>query len=239
MTDLLNFKDILIHAFTSNGFCPSEVQLSKFIKYYENLSTANKLMNLTTITEPSDVIYKHFLDSIIPAKHIPLGSNVADIGSGAGFPGIPLKIMSPDLSITLIESTKKKANFIQSIIDDLNLTDCIVVPDRAEAIGRDEKYRGSFDIVTARALAPLNVLLEYAMPLLKIGGSFISYKGPNYTDEITDAASAAKALGAEFIIAEERSLLDASRLIIIYKKIKEIGSKYPRNTSQIVKKPLS
>jgi len=234
----LSFEEELKNAFAPCGFQPSKRQIDNFFEYYTFLDETNKKINLTAITNLTDVIYKHFLDSVIPAKHIPLCSSVADIGSGAGFPGIPLRIMREDLNMTLVESTKKKATFLSSAIDKLNLSKATVVPDRIEVLGKNDIYREKFDIVLARALAPLNVLLEYALPLLKPGGKFIAYKGPNYIEELKAGNVVAEILGGTFIKAEEYSLSDASRVIVMYEKTKTTPKKYPRETKLILKKPL-
>jgi 16S rRNA (guanine527-N7)-methyltransferase len=235
----LSFKEELKKAFAPCGFQPSSLQIDSFFKYYNFLNETNKKINLTAITNVTDVIYKHFLDSVIPAKYIPLCSSVVDIGSGAGFPGIPLKIMREDLYITLVESIKKKATFLNSAIDLLSLNKVTVIPERIEVLGQNDIHREKFDIVLARALAPLNVLLEYALPLLKLGGKFIAYKGPNYIEEFTAGSKAAETLGATFIKAEEYPLSDASRVILIYEKTSGTPEMYPRDTKLILKKPLA
>ena len=173
----------------------TEEQLSKFEKYYDLLVFYNKQFNITTITEKREVYVKHFIDSILGVDKL-CGKTLIDVGSGGGFPAIPNKIMRDDLSVTLLEATGKKCNFLQAVIDELGLKNIRVINDRAETLAKNPEYRESFDICTARAVARLNTLCEYCMPFVKKGGIFVSYKA-NAQEEIIESENAVKVLGGK------------------------------------------
>ena len=218
---------------------PTEEQLEQLNKYYELLIEYNKVMNLTGITEKDQVYLKHFYDSLTIIKVIDLKEEetLCDIGTGAGFPGIVLKILFPNLKITLIDSLNKRIEFLKIVIKELNLKDIEAIHARAEeyAINNIEK----FDVVTSRAVAPLNILLELSIPLLKINKNFISYKG-NISREIIESENTLKKLEskiekiAQFELPKEKS----NRTIIKIKKENKTNKKYPRKFSEIKKKPL-
>ncbi len=218
---------------------PTEEQLEQLNKYYELLIEYNKVMNLTGITEKDQVYLKHFYDSLTIIKVIDLNmeETLCDIGTGAGFPGIVLKILFPNLKITLIDSLNKRIDFLKIVIKELNLKNIEALHERAEeyAIKNIEK----FDVVTSRAVAPLNILLELSIPLLKINKYFISYKG-NISREIIESKNALKQLDSiiekieEFELPKENS----TRTIIKIKKLNKTNKKYPRKFSEIKKKPL-
>lgn len=218
---------------------PTEEQLEQLNKYYELLIEYNKVMNLTGITEKDQVYLKHFYDSLTIIKVIDLNmeETLCDIGTGAGFPGIVLKILFPNLKITLIDSLNKRIEFLKIVIKELNLKNIEALHERAEeyAINNIEKY----DVVTSRAVAPLNILLELSIPLLKINKYFISYKG-NISREIIESKNALKQLDSiiekieEFELPKENS----TRTIIKIKKLNKTNKKYPRKFSEIKKKPL-
>lgn len=224
--------------FTSEGLKFSPDLYKKFDIYADLLLEWNNKINLTAITDPEEVAVKHFLDSILPIKlvNVPHGALVVDIGTGAGFPGIPMKLYRPDLRITLVDSLNKRIRFLSEACAALNIeADC--VHGRAEELGHDLRYREKFDIAVARAVAPLSVLTEYCLPFVKEGGYFFAMKGPN--EEIHNGENAIKVLGGEIAEVMEYSLQGGERrVLIIVKKICLTGKKYPRNSGQITKKPL-
>ncbi len=218
---------------------PTEEQLEQLNKFYELIVEYNKVMNLTGITEKDQVYLKHFYDSLTIAKVIDLKKEetLCDIGTGAGFPGIVLKILFPNLKVTLIDSLNKRIEFLKIVIKELNLNNIEAIHTRAEeyAIKNIEKY----DVVTSRAVAPLNILLELSMPLLKINKYFISYKG-NISREIIESENALKQLDSKIEEIEEFELPkeNSNRTIIKIKKQNKTNKKYPRKFSEIKKKPL-
>ena len=234
------FTEILAQKALEAGLDLSEKQLEQFNMYYETLIETNKVMNLTAITEPEDVAVKHMIDSLLAFDKSFAHKTLADVGTGAGFPGIPLKIYCPSLKITLIDSLGKRLKFLESIIGKLELTDIACEHARAEDVGRNKKYREQFDLVTARAVARLSVLSEYCLPLVKPGGMFIALKGSKYAEEISEAEAALKILGGKLISAEEVKLpgLDDGRAIIRIKKIKSTPLTYPRKAGIPDKAPL-
>lgn len=218
---------------------PTQKQLEQLNRYYELIVEYNKVMNLTGITEKEQVYLKHFYDSLTIAKVIDLNKEetLCDIGTGAGFPGIVLKILFPNLKITLIDSLNKRIEFLKIVIKELNLENIEAIHERAEeyAIKNIEK----FDVVTSRAVAPLNILLELSIPLLKINKYFIPYKG-NISREIIESENALKQLDSKVDKIEEFELPkeNSNRTIIKIKKINKTNKKYPRKFSEIKKKPL-
>lgn len=218
----------------------SEEQLKQFEMYANILQVESKKYNLTTITDLEDIYVKHFYDSLLIAKMVNLNQNIklADLGSGAGFPGIPLKIAFPNLDITLIEPTTKRCKFLEQVIEKLNLQKIKVINDRAE--NYVEKERESFDLLTARAVAPLNILLELAIPLLKINGEFIALKGSNAEEEMKEAQNALKKLSARLTNQLTLDLPNdkGTRSILEIQKVKATNSIYPRQYAKIKKQPL-
>lgn len=211
----------------------------KFSLFKETLIAYNNMYNLTAITDDKGVLYKHFLDSIVGESLFSGGAKVLDVGSGGGFPAIPLKIVRDDLSFTLLEATGKKCNFLNEVVDKLKL-DCVqVVNDRAEACAREENMREKFDAVSARAVARLNVLCEYCLPFVSLGGSFIAYKG-DASEEICEAANAIKTLGGEIekVIEYELPENNGKRTLICIKKVCATPKKYPRGNGKERKNPL-
>ncbi len=212
----------------------------KFDFFYKLLLEYNEKFNLTTIIEPKDVLYKHFLDSSAGEFLFKPNSSVCEIGSGAGFPSIVLKILREDLSFTLVESVGKKCEFLQAAVDNLSLKSVTVLNKRAEDIAKDSKYREKFDYCTARAVARLNTLCEYCMPFVKVGGSFVSYKGEGGREEIKEALSAVKILGGR-VEGEYYYELDENygkRSLFEIKKIKNTLERYPRGNGKERKQPL-
>ena len=226
----------MLKKFKSFGFTLNETQLNQFEKYFELLVEYNQKFNITAITERDEVIYKHFIDSALGVEMFKC-SKLIDIGSGGGFPAIPLKILLPSLSITLMDATEKKCEFLKIVAKTLNLDNVEVINGRAEEFANDIRFRESFDYCTARAVARLNILSEYCMPFVKKGGSFIAYKG-DATDELNEAQNAIKTLGGKVEKVKEFDLLGAKRAIIEIKKVNSTPNNYPRANGRIRKKPL-
>lgn len=222
--------------FLEYGIELSDKQLETFEKYYDLLVFYNSKFNLTAITEREEVIKKHFIDSVLGVDNL-VGNKLIDIGSGGGFPAIPIKIMKNDLSVTLLEATGKKCEFLKTVIKELNLENIEVINNRAEILAKDPLYRESFDLCSARAVARLNTLLEYCMPFVKVGGKFVSYKGDS-TDEVLEAQNAVKILGGKLIEVKNYLLDGAKRSLIVIKKEKPTDKKYPRGNGKERKNPL-
>ncbi len=222
------------------GISINDGQLKLFEKLSDLLVEQNKTMNLTAITDPDGIAVKHFADSIslLSACDIPQGAKVTDIGTGAGFPGIPLLIMRPDIDLTMIDSTAKKLKYVQLTVDSLGLI-ATTLHTRAEEAGQSKEYREKSDIVCSRAVAALNILCEYCLPFVRIGGLFIAMKAAKAQEEIADAKAAIRLLGGEIIDKKSFTLSDGGeRTLVVIKKISHIPPKYPRPSAQISKKPL-
>lgn len=220
--------------------CVSDGQVESFDKYAEMLVSYNEKVNLTALTSPEDIAEKHFIDSILPFLHFPLkeGARVIDVGTGAGFPSCPLKIIREDISLTLVDSLNKRVNFLSMLSSALSLeAECIHA--RAEELGRNPDYRERFDAATARAVANLPVLCEYCMPFVKDGGYFLALKGSRGAEEAKEAYTAIKTLGGKLQEVYEYSLPSGDkRTLVVVKKISQTPPKYPRNKGVMTKKPL-
>lgn len=218
----------------------SDGHVERFDEYAEMLVSYNEKVNLTALTSPEDIAEKHFIDSILPFLHFPLkeGASVIDVGTGAGFPSCPLKIIRDDISLTLVDSLNKRVNFLSMLSDALKL-DAECIHARAEELGRNSDYRESFDVATARAVANLPILCEYCMPFVKIGGYFVALKGSRGAEEAKEAYTAIKTLGGKLQEVYEYSLPSGdNRTLVVIKKISQTPPKYPRNKGVMTKKPL-
>ena len=221
--------------FLEYGITITDEQQEKFENYYRLLTFYNDRFNITAITEKNEVIEKHFIDSCLGNKLLTKGLLI-DVGAGGGFPSIPLKILNPELKMVLLEATGKKCEFLREVVKELNLLDVEVINGRAEDLAKTNK-RESFDFCVARAVARLNTLSEYCMPFIKVGGSFIAYKG-DATEELNEAQNAIKILGGKVDKVLNLTLNGAKRDIIKIDKIKSTDKKYPRGNGKERKNPL-
>ena len=216
--------------------------INRFKSYKELLKEWNEKINLTAITDDDEIDIKHFLDSIIPNKLELLEGRkkIIDIGTGAGFPGIPLKIVNEDLDVTLLDSLNKRINFLNLVIEELKLKDIKAIHGRAEELSRKDQYREQYDICISRAVASLNTLSEYCMPFVKKGGYFISMKGPEIEEELEMSKKAISLLGGEIVEYQINNIpgSDINHSLIIIKKIKNTPDKYPRGGGKPRKNPL-
>lgn len=231
-------KDFLISELNKVGVELSEEAIQRFEAFEKNLLEWNSKVNLTAITDSDEIVLKHFVDSlsVLPYADFAEGASLIDVGCGAGFPSLPLLIARPDLKITFLDSINKKLMFIEDTLDKLGL-DGTVMHERAEVLGQDNEYRESFDYAVTRAVAPLNVLAEYCIPLLKDGGTYVSMKGTD--SEARLGMNAVKTLGGEIdnIISFELPNGDKRNLIFV-KKISQTPTQYPRKAKKIDTKPL-
>lgn len=220
----------------------TEEQINQFIRYYELLVEWNEFMNLTAITDYDEVMQKHFVDSLSLIKVFDVSKKVSviDVGTGAGFPGLALKIAYPNLQITLLDSLNKRIQFLNEVICELGLEGIEAVHGRAEDFAKPGKFRESFDLAVSRAVANLTTLSEYCLPFVKIGGSFISYKSEKVNEEMEDAKKAIAILGGKVERSDEFKLpeSDIYRNLVTIKKTKETPKKYPRKAGLPSKEPL-
>lgn len=217
----------------------SEEESNKLYMYMNLMLEWNKKINLTSITDEEDIIIKHFVDSLSINKYLSKNKNVMDVGTGAGFPGIPLKIFNEDIEFILVDSLNKRINFLEEVKQALNINKLELVHSRIEDLAKDIKYREKIDIVVSRAVANLSVLSEYMLPFVKIGGFCICMKGPNIDDELENSKNAIKILGGKIEKVESLVLPgNLERNIIIIKKEKETPNSYPRKAGIPSKKPL-
>lgn len=224
------------------GIQLSDIQKKQFDKYYELLVEWNKVMNLTGITEYEEVNEKHFLDSVSIVKALDLNTveTVIDIGTGAGFPGIPLKIVFPHLKIVLLDSLNKRIQFLNRVIEELNLEDISTIHGRAEDFAKQTGYREQFDLCVSRAVANLSTLSEYCLPYVKVGGSFIPYKSGEIDDEVESAKNAVHLLSGKIknIIKFKLPETEIGRSFVVINKTNNTPRKYPRKAGLPAKEPL-
>ena len=218
----------------------TEEEVNKFYNYMNLLLEWNEKINLTAITEQEDIILKHFVDSLTIYKLIEENKSIIDIGTGAGFPGIPLAILKNKNKFTLVDSLNKRINFLNEIKESLSLENITNIHARAEEFGQNKKYREKFDIAVSRAVANLSILVEYLLPVVKLGGKVICMKGSNVEDELKEAEYAISTLGGKVVLKDEFYLpqSDIKRNIIVIEKIKNTPSKYPRKAGTPSKEPL-
>lgn len=218
----------------------NEEQLDMFYLYMNLLLEWNEKINLTAITDPQEIIIKHFIDSLTISKYIKNKQNLIDVGTGAGFPGIPLKIVNEDIKITLLDSLNKRIYFLNEVIEKLNLKNIEAKHGRVEEFGKNKNYREKYDIATSRAVANLTTLSEYLIPLVNIGGEVISMKGQEINEEVSNAKNAIKILGGKIENIDKFYLPDSDikRNIIIIKKVENTPAKYPRKPGTPAKEPI-
>lgn len=210
-----------------------------FFNYMKLLLEWNEKMNLTAIINPDEIIVKHFLDSTTILKYISLNDRIIDVGTGAGFPGVPINIIT-NCNITLMDSLNKRINFLNEVVRELKLENVTLIHSRAEDLGNNINHREKYDIGISRAVAPLNVLLEYVLPCIKIGGKFICMKGPNIQEEISDSNKALEKLGGKIEKIDEITLEeDAKRSIIVIRKGRHTPKEFPRKAGKPSKEPIA
>lgn len=232
---------IITEIFEKNGLKINKTQEMQFKNFYKHLVSENEKYNLTAITELEDVALKHFVDSVLPQNAIKKNASVVDVGSGAGFPAIPLKIVRPDLSICMVDSLNKRVNFLNECVKILNFDKTNAIHSRAEDFAK--KNREKFDVAVARAVAPLNTLVEYLLPLVKVGGQVIVYKSSKLDEELPLAKNAIKILGGKLQKIEDFTLFSLdneqfSRKILIISKISSTPTKYPRSSNKPKTDPI-
>ena len=236
------FRDALVQAAGEYSLLLTEEQIASFTQYFEMLVEWNEKMNLTAITDPTEVAVKHMIDSLscYDEAIFKKGAKIIDVGTGAGFPGLPLKIFRPDLKLTLFDSLNKRILFLKAVAHELGITDIEFVHSRAEDGGRNKQHREQYDIVVSRAVARLSVLSELCLPFVAVGGFFIALKGSQYSQEIKESTSALRLLGGEIAKIENVKLpgLDDVRAVVFIKKIKKTLPTYPRRPGVAEKNPL-
>ena len=218
----------------------NEKQIIKFYNYMNFLIEWNEKINLTAITEPEEIILKHFVDSLTISKYIEKNAKLIDVGTGAGFPGIPLKIYREDIEITLLDSLNKRINFLNDVIEKLELSKISTIHGRAEEVAHKKEYREKFDVATSRAVANMSTLSEYLIPFVKVKGIVIAMKGNDVKQEIDESKKAINLLGAEIIKIEEFNLpnTEMKRSVVLLKKQQKTLAKYPRKPGMPAKEPL-
>ncbi len=235
-------KNLLINSFKELNIELNEKQVEQFAKYSDMLIETNKVMNLTSITDETEVVLKHFADSVSLLKeyNIPEDATIIDVGCGAGFPSMPLKLVMPNNSFTLVDSLNKRINFLESVVGELCVENIELVHSRAEDLGQDLNYRENFDFGVARAVASLNVLCEYLLPFVKVGGKLIAIKGRNYENEIEESKKAIEILGGK--ISDVKSVnipnTDITHYIVFIDKISTTPKNYPRKAGKATKSPI-
>lgn len=236
---MINLKEAILEM----GLECSDEQVSKLNKYMQGILEWNEKVNLTRITEPEEFLVKHYLDSLVCCRRDEFlkAKKIIDVGTGAGFPGIPLAIMSPDKQFVLMDSLNKRLKIIDELCLDAGITNVQTVHARAEELARNKQHREKYDLCVSRAVANMAVLAEYCLPFIKVGGCLMAYKGPEAAEEATAAEKAFKLLGGEIQEIYEAKLdqYGISHNILIVKKIKNTASKFPRKAGMPTKEPLS
>ena len=234
-------KEILKDGALAANIELTDIQIEKFEKFYEYLMEKNKVMNLTAITDERQVVYKHFIDSIALITKMNLeGKKIIDVGTGAGFPGIPLAIVLNETEFLLMDSLNKRINFLNEVKEICDLKNVSTIHARAEELGRNIEYREQFDVCVSRAVANMSTLLEYCVPFVKVGGIFVSYKSGDVNEELIAAENAQKQL-----FCKEKEIIkfglpntDINRSFVLFEKKKELNKKYPRQGGKPRKNPL-
>ncbi len=238
----MDFYDLMSKASDDVGLKLSKEQYEKFIIYMKLLQEWNEKINLTAIVEDEEIIKKHFIDSIKAFKRdeFKCANTLIDVGTGAGFPGLPIAIMKSDIEVTLLDSLNKRINFLNNVVNELGLKNVNTIHSRAEDGARDNNLREKFDVATSRAVANMSVLSELCLPYVKVGGNFIALKGPSVDQEIEDSRRAIEILGGRLLDVSE-VIIEGTELrhnLVVVKKIRECAKTYPRKAGSITKKPL-
>ena len=238
----MNDKSLIINKLTAEGIKITDVQCDKLYRFYEMVIEKNKVMNLTAITDYEEFVIKHFVDSLMIAKvmDMTMPMTVLDIGTGAGFPGVPIKIVYQETKVLLLDSLNKRLNFLNEVIAELGLKDIITIHSRAEELQAKGEYRENFDLCVSRAVSALPTLSEYCLPYVKLGGKFIAYKAVGADEEIEASKTAIRVLGGEIKETAHFTIKDTdyTRVLISIEKIKNTPKKYPRPGGKPGKNPL-
>ena len=238
----MNDKSLIINKLTAEGIKITDVQCDKLYRFYEMVIEKNKVMNLTAITDYEEFVIKHFVDSLMIAKvmDMTVPMSVLDIGTGAGFPGVPIKIVYPETKVLLLDSLNKRLNFLNEVIAELGLKDITTIHSRAEELQAKGEYRENFDLCVSRAVSALPTLSEYCLPYVKLGGKFIAYKAVGADEEIEASKTAIRVLGGEIKETAHFTIKDTdyTRVLISIEKIKNTPKKYPRPGGKPGKNPL-
>ena len=234
------FIHLLKRRMAARGFQIDDHQLAQFSIYQQEMRDWNTRISLTSLADDIDIIDKHFIDSLLLVRYEPLRYEVrvADVGTGAGLPGLPIRIYRPDIRLLLLESVGKKTGFLKHVVAKLELENVDVVNDRAEVAARSSEHRERYDLVVARCVAHLSVLAEYCLPLVSVGGKFVAYKGSKAETEVIDAEAAIEELGGHFERLERDDTYADRRALIFIEKVKETPDKYPRRPGVPQKRPL-
>ncbi len=235
-------EKLLYESCEKMGIVLNDIQIQQFMLYQKLLLQWNNNINLTAITEEREVILKHFVDcvSVIPHITIPEQASVIDVGTGAGFPGIPIKIVCPSISLTLLDSLQKRVTFLKEVVSQLSLQNVNCIHERAEYVAKENHYRQQYDYCVSRAVANMNVLLEYCLPFVKVGGIFAALKGRDAQKEVEQSQKAIQLLGGELIEIKQIEIphTDLEHKIVLIKKIAQTPAKYPRKAGKPVKSPI-
>lgn len=236
----MSFEQEITSKFLNYGFSLTEKQIEQFKNYYNLLILWNKKFNLTTITAQTDVIIKHFLDSVLAVDNIEQNARVIDLGTGAGFPGIPLRIMRDDIDLCLVDSLQKRTLFLKELVETLELENVLIIHARSEDLAYKKLHREAYNHCVSRAVAKLNTLLEYCTPFIKKGGTVIAYKAKNAEEEIVNAQNAARTLNVsiEAQLSYDIEEINSERVIVIYKKTAATPNIYPRLQNKPKTNPL-
>lgn len=236
----MDFKQEIKELFNNYDFDITDTQIDMFEKYYELIKEWNEKFNLTTILEQRDVILKHFLDSVLSVKDLKENSSLVDVGAGAGFPSIPIKIMRPDIKITMIDGSNKRIIFLNEVISLLKLENCVAIHERCELLAHKPEFRENFDYCVARAVAETNILVEYCLPFVKIFGFMVAYKSKNINEELGNAKNAIELLGGKVTDIKNTVIeeLNAERNLVFIQKKFKTPIKYPRGQNKPRLNPL-
>ena len=234
-------SEYIINRMKEAGYQLSEDQAAQFLGYYDMMIEKNQVMNLTRITEFKEAVDKHFVDSLMLSRVLDVSRihKLIDIGTGGGFPGIPLKIMYPHMSVVMLDSVGKKIDFVNEVIEKLDLKDVCALHVRAEDMARDRKHREKYDVCVSRAVANMTVLTEYCLPFVRVGGFFVAYKGDDRPEELAAAEKAVKVLGGKPMEFDRFSLFGMGRCLVKIRKDRKTPMQYPRKAGMPAKAPIT